>query len=181
MKNLTRQQKELVDGIISEFESINKKCSATECDDLIAMIDGAIDEKQRFMDEIRVSNKAYDEANRIQVLDYISKMNALLNRYGYDCVLRYEARSSGNNRNYAEYYQVRINWHGHFSDGYRDFVEYTEIFFNTREALNHNLWHIKEVGVNITLGYREKTFITFEELMNHVAQLIIKHKQSLIK
>jgi hypothetical protein len=180
MKNLTRQQKELVDGIISEFESINKKCSVTECDDLIAMIDGAIDEKERFRNEIRVSNKSYDDANRIQVLDYICKMNALLNRYGYDCELKYESRT-GTDRNYAEYYQVKINWHGHSRNGHSHIVDYTEIYFNTRDALNHNLWHIKEVGVNITLGYREKTFITFEELMNHVAQLIIKHKQSLIK
>jgi len=180
MKNLTKQQKQLVNGIIAEFESINKSV-VTECDDLISMIDGAIGEKQKFADEINISNVAYDQANRIQVMDYVAKMNTLLNKYGYACHLNYEARSSGNNRNYAEYYQVKINWYGHYKDGYSQYEDYTDLFFYTREALNHNLWHITDVGVNITLGYRERKFITFEELLNHVAQLIIKHKQSLIK
>lgn len=177
MKNLTRQQKELVDGIISEFESINKKCSVTECDDLIAMIDGAIDEKQRFMNEIMVSNKAYDEANRIQVLDYISKMNALLNRYGYDCVLEYEKRWKG----YAEYYEVRINWHGHYEYGYPDRIKNTGIYFYSIRGVKHDVWHLKDVGLNITYSYEDKYHITFEKLMSSVAEYIIHHKKSLIK
>jgi hypothetical protein len=177
MKNLTKQQRQLVDGIINEFESINKKCSVTECDDLIAMIDGAIDEKQRFMDEIRVSNKAYDQANRIQVLDYISKMNALLNRYGYDCELNYEKRSRG----YAEYFEVMINWHGHYVDGHSDWTQTTSIYFFSIEGVKHDTWHLKDVGFKITESFGKATLMTFEKLMSKVAEDIIKRKQSLIK
>ena len=181
MKSLTKTQQEIVNSIVKEFETFNAPIKGSDPNDLIAFINNALNEKQRFIDEIKITNNAYDKANENQVLEYVNQMNAILNVFGYDCEIEYIARSSDKNRDYAEYFKVQIIWRGHFDDRYND-EQYTNIYFHVCECWKESTWHLLNSSLKICKDYTSKnTLDSLDELLKYVAEMIIEKQKSLIK
>jgi hypothetical protein len=179
MKSLTKTQQEIVNSIVKEFETFNAPINDADPNDLLAFINNAINEKQRFIDEIKITNEAYDRANESQVIEYIDQMNSILNSFGYYCELYY-AKEESNGRGYKEYFQVRITWSGHKNDRYFD--EHSEIFFFSNAVLKENTWHLANASLKIYKKYRGDEIIeSLDGLLKYVAEMIIVKRKSLIK
>jgi hypothetical protein len=180
MKNLTQTQQQIVNSIIDEFESFNAPISESKHNDLIAYINGAIDEKQKFADEIKLTDMAYDKANVEKVTEYINQLNALLNQFGYQCDFEYESRL--NNKGFAEYFTAKIIWNGHSVPGHSYWVEKTSIFFYANQHLNDGIWYLKDSSIIIQIDHdRTNRMNSLDELLQCVATMIIKKKKSKIK
>ena len=179
MKNLTQTQQQIVNSIIDEFESFNTPISESKHNDLIAYINGAIDDKQRFADEIKLTNKAYDKANVEKVTEYINQMNALLNMFGYQCDFVFG--SSENSKGYVETFAARITWNGHFVEGH-NWIDKTPIYFYGKEFHKDNIWYLTDSSLRIQIGHdRTTTMNSLDELLQKVAEMIITKKKSKIK
>ena len=179
MKTLTKTQKTIIESIVKEFEQFNVPTSGADTNDLIAFINNAVDEKKRFVDEIKITNKAYDKANQSQVLEYVNQMNGVLNIFGYDCELLEPSRS-GFGRDYALYFQVKITWSGHKKDN--GLLEYTDIFFYANNVIEENTPYLADASIRIYKKYlREDKIDSLDDLLKYVADLIIKKRKSLIK
>lgn len=179
MKSLTKTQQEIVNSIVKEFETFNAPINESDPNDLIAFINNALEEKQGFIDEIKITNKAYDKANENQVLEYVNQMNGVLNVFGYDCELLEPSRS-GFSRDYALYFQVKITWIGHKKDN--GLVEYTDIFFYANHVIEENTPYLADASIRIYKKYlREDKIDSLDDLLKYVADLIINKKKSLIK
>jgi hypothetical protein len=180
MKNLTQTQQQIVNSIIDEFESLNTPISESKHNDLIAYINGAIDEKQRFADEIKLTNEAYHKANVEKVTEYINQMNALLNQFGYQCDFDYESILNG--RGFAEYFTAKITWNGHSVPGHSYWVEKTSIFFYSNQHLNDGIWYLKDSSFLFQLDHNRTDRVnSFDELQKQLANMIITKKKSKIK
>lgn len=181
MKNLTTTQQEIINSIISEFELLNKPYHSDAGDyyDLLEYIDSAINEKERFLQEIKITNRAYEDANKEQVLQIVDKMNGILNRFGYNCEFHYASDSGGHG--ISEYFTIRINWVGHLSDHKN--TETTSIFFYSNKANKDRLWYLKDSSLTISKKYNDNQskLNSVDELLKYVADLIIEKKKSLIK
>jgi hypothetical protein len=182
MKSLTKTQQEIVNSIVKEFEKFNTPTKESNPNDLIAFINNALNEKQGFIDEIKITNKAYDKANENKVLEYVNQMNAILNVFGYECEIKYIARSRGNGRDYAEYFKVRIIWRGHFDDRYTSDEQYTDVYFHVYECWKESTWHLLNSSLKICKDYTSKnTLDSLDDLLKYVAEMIIAKQKSLIK
>lgn len=178
MKNLTDNQQEIINSIISEFESLNKPYHSDAGDyyDLLEYIDSAINEKERFLQEIKITNRAYEDANKQQVLQIVEKLNGLLNRFGYNCEFHYASNFRG--LGISEYFAIRINWVGHLSDH-----KNTDVYFYSNLANKDGLWYLKDSSLTISKKYsdNQSKLDSVDELLKYVAELIIEKKKSLIK
>lgn len=179
MKTLTKTQQAIINSIVKEFESFNAPINESDPNDLIAFINNAINEKQRFIDEIRITNEAYDRANDSQVIEYIDQMNSILDVFGYNCKLYY-AKEESRGRGYKAYFQVRITWNGHKND--RVYDEYSDVFFYPNEVCKENTWHLADASIRIYKKYMKNEMIdSLDELLKYVAEMIIVKRKSLIK
>jgi len=178
MKTLTKTQKTIIESIVKEFEQFNAPINESDPNDWIEFIINSVDEKRRFIDEIRITNESYDKANASQVLEYINQMNAILNVFGYNCELYHVGNLSG--LKFAEYFEVKITWNGHKSDG--GYVETTDVFFYPNQVLKENTWYLANASLKIYKKYRGEGMIdSLEGLLKYVAEMIINKRKSLIK
>lgn len=179
MKTLTKTQQEIVNSIVKEFETFNAPINDADPNDLIAFINNALNEKQRFVDEVKITNKAYDTANESQVMEYVNEMNAILNVFGYYCELEKPSRSV-TGITFAQYFKVRITWTGHLS--HIGYAMTTDVFFHSNISYKENTPYLLNSSLNIHKKYsREDKIDSFEGLMKYVAEMIIEKQKSLIK
>ena len=151
MKTLTKTQKTIIDSIVKEFEQFNAPIVESDPNDLIAFINNALNDKKRFIDEVKITNKAYDKANESQVMEYINQMNSILNAFGYYCELYY-AKEESTGRGYKEYFKVRITWSGHKND--LRFDEHSEIFFTPNQARKENTYYLADASITISKKFK---------------------------
>jgi hypothetical protein len=164
---------------VKEFETFNAPINESDPNDLIAFINNAINEKQRFIDETKITNEAYDRANESQVLEYINQMNGILNAFGYYCELYY-AKEESYGRGYKEYFKVRITWSGHKSD--RGYDEQSDLFFYPNQGRKENTYYLADSNITIYKKYgRDEMIESLEGLLKYVAEMIINKRKSLIK
>jgi hypothetical protein len=179
MKSLTKTQQEIVNSIVKEFETFNAPINESDPNDLIAFINNALGEKQRFVNEVKITNEAYDKANESQVVEYVNEMNAILNVFGYYCELEKPNRSR-TGITFAQYFKVKITWVGCLS--HTGYVMTTDVFFHSNIAHKENTPYLLNSSLGIYKKYSgEEKIHSFESLLKYVAELIIEKQKSLIK
>lgn len=177
--NLTENQQAIIDSVIAEFNKFNEPSSSSETNDLIEYINQQINAKEKFLREIRISNKLYDKANESQVNDIIEKLNALLNNFGYECKLDYVSNGI-QGFDFAQHFEVKIYWNGHLDD-YRN-TDKTGIYFYSNKSHKEGIYYLEDSTIEIHKTCCKRNKIeSVDELLKHVAQLIIAKKKSLIK
>jgi hypothetical protein len=177
--NLTQTQQTIIDSVIAEFNMLNAPATSPNTDDLIAFINGQIDSQQKFLNEIRITNKLYDEANHSQVDDIVNKLSVLLKNFGYGVELHYASKGI-QCHDFVKYFEVKIYWHGHkFYDGN---AAYTSLYFYSNVQTKCNISYLKDSTIQIHKTSCKSNMIeSVDELMKHVANMIIEKKKSLIK
>jgi hypothetical protein len=179
MKTLTKTQQEIVNSIVNEFETFNAPINDADPNDLISFINNALNEKQRFVDEVKITNKAYDIANESQVMEYVNEMNAILDAFGYYCELEKPSRSV-TGITFAQYFKVKITWTGHRT--HIGYVVTSDVFFHPNISLKEGTTYLFNSSLNIYKKYcGEGKIDSFDGLMKYVAEMIIEKQKSLIK
>ena len=135
MKNLTTTQKELINKIENEFIKLNATNEVAE-NDLIAMIESAIDEKREKRKELEIMhNINIDEVTKVKNR-IVSKLEPICQKYGFNIEVK-ELQGSG----YLERFKIKIITNVQYTStngfkNYETIEAYLKINFNYLEGTN---------------------------------------------
>lgn len=178
MKNLEKDQKEILNSLTKEFVELNSMQKHDHINDLFALIDSQINDKAVFKKEALAKTAAFDKINDKKVNGIIELINKLLSKYGYEAVLHFKS-GIGSGRSYSEYYCVRIIWNGHLNNYRRS--ETSDFYIYTDQKCEYSTWHLVSTRLCITNDYSKRTGeMTVEELTKYIATEIIKKQQEKI-
>ena len=160
MKNLTENQKEIIDLITNEFVLINEK-KVTETDDIFVYIDSAVNEKKLYAEEMKQRNSLYESV-------IVEKCNAIedrifniLHRYGFRVEHYYTNHTFDDLIRYTEFKL----WFG---------SEYHAIKIYTNVSSKENIESYDNTDVIIKDGFDDNIQIQDSKLEKYIADLIIR-------
>lgn len=168
MKNLTENQKEIIDAIITEFELINEQ-KATETNNIFAYIDSAVNEKKLYAEEMKQRNELYESI-------IVEKFDAIKDRI-FNIVHRYGFRLERLGTAHTLYDLIR----------YTDFKfwlgddTYYAIRIHTNVSSKENIESYDNTDVIIRDGFDERVQIQDADLEKYIADIIIRHLKREIK